>query len=111
MKFWQILACLSEEQYIIEKHFPDYKFIKGTSEVDESLVLKAFSESSMNFCISKNNGSKTLRFLPVSSYFLEKGISVSESGISIKEAYIKFGGDIITEVIDYGSCELPATIF
>ncbi len=106
MKFWQILACLSQQKNIIDKYFPDYELGRGNDDIDEKTLVAALKESKELYYLIDFNGQILLRLMPIRKDILEGEISILEKEIPIIQAYLRFGGDAITEVVDYGSAEI-----
>jgi hypothetical protein len=103
MKLWQLLAVLGSENILIDKYFSDVDTVeKGKTDVDKSTILASLAESKLQYYVTSDN---YLRLMPKVNYLLDQGISIIET-LSVLEAYKKFGGDAITEVIDYGSYNL-----
>ena len=93
MKIWQLLACLSDEREIFKEYMGDIDVVeKGRDEADEVKVQNALKKSKKKYFVSPDN---YLRLYTNQNGKIKK--------ISISEAYKKYGGDAITEVIDYGS--------
>ncbi len=104
MKVWQLSAVLScGEITIFEKYCSGVDTIElGRTEVDQHIVRAALGESKLQYHVTSQH---YLRLMPEPEFLKEIGIETVEI-LSVLEAYEKFGGDAITEVVDYGSFNL-----
>lgn len=93
MKLWQIMNVLSDEKDIFQKYFHSYRDFQ--QDIPQDLVINAFGQSKKVFLVT-DMGYLRLN-LP------NDGITKSVETLSVLEAYKRFGGDAINEVIDYGS--------
>lgn len=102
MKYWQLAACLASEKEIYKEYLGNYDLLfEGRNEVSDKIVRESLAKSKMKYFIISNN---TLR-LDLSDSLKETGLEVLKA-IPILEAFDRFGGDVITEVFDYGSYNL-----
>ncbi len=95
MMYWQLSAILSDEPTIKKKYLPDNLIEIGRTEVYEDIVLSALVESTKIYYTTEIN---TLREFG-KGY---RGEKILEK-FPILEAYYRYGGDAISEVIDFGS--------
>lgn len=96
MKLWQISACLAGQEKIKEEYFGEIDFIaKGRDNAPEEKVISALSKSKLMYFVT-----------PELRLRLYTGKETDASPITILEAYKRYGGDAITEVIDYGSYDV-----
>lgn len=103
MKLWQIAAVLGFEREIYLKYFGELNSVEnGAMDIDESIIIKSLEESNLKFHITSHN---YLRLYP-DSQPMEDWDTRKIEPISALEAYKRFGGGAITEVIDYGSWQI-----
>ncbi len=103
MKIWQLCAVLLDETLIFDNFFHGIDIVeKGRDDIEDELVLDALSRSSKRYYVTSHN---YLRLMPEDDYLIKRGIYLKEE-LSAVAAYKKFGGNAITEVIDYGCFDL-----
>lgn len=103
MKLWQISAVLGFERKIYLKYFGELNSVENdTMDIEESLIIKSLEESNLNFHITYEN---YIRLYPDSRPMTDWDTREIEP-ISALEAYKRFGGGAITEVMDYGSGQI-----
>lgn len=96
MKKWQLAVCLENEDNLLKQAIGQENLVeKGREEIDEQIIINALGQSKKQFYITNDNN----------LVLYDESIKNTEK-ISIKDAYVKYGGDIITQVFDYGSCKI-----
>ena len=103
MKLWQISAVLGFEREIFLQYFGNIDIPgNGQVDVDEYLIVKALENSKLKYYVTSHN---YLRLYPDSQPIQD--LKPDEiKPFNVLEAYKKYGGDAITQVMDYGSWQI-----
>lgn len=99
MIVWQLKNVLSSNRALIEelKQFPNF------DSLSEELTIKFLAESEEVFSVCSDGNLR----LGEQKYAFDIGVTEELNAI---EAYKKFGGQALSEVIDYGSWSIPTAI-
>jgi hypothetical protein len=95
MKLWQLKNVLSDELEIFDFHFSSFNDYQ--QDMPEYLILQALEKSRKTMLVT-DKGYLRFTLLNDNSLVVEK--------LPIVDAYRKYGGDRINDVIDYGSINI-----
>lgn len=99
MKVWQLMNVLSQNRTLIE----ELRHFSTQDSLPENLTVEFLSHSDEIFSICLDGNLRSRK----TNYGFDIEVVVELSAI---EAYNKFGGNALSEVIDYGSWKIPPNL-
>lgn len=102
MKVWELAVCLfGEDEKLFDEYFGDVDTVKnGRNDIEHDLVKKILNQCEREYYLTSHGH---MRLWPESEKAMkERNIEVAEV-ISILEAFERYGGGPIAEVVDKGS--------
>lgn len=99
MIIWQLMNVLSNRKELLE----ELKLTLYKQDLEEEIVLKFLSRSDEIFSVCLDGNLRSNK----SNYSFK--LDVSEE-LSAVEAYQKYGGKALSDVIDYGSWKIPSNL-